>query len=331
MGFGHIGKRHVEEILAHPYCELTAIIEKDEVNYSLAQSKYGARFPVFRNFNDFLEADLKNEIISICIPNGLHAKYAALSLKNGYHILVEKPFCIHSKDGNELIHLAELFQRKIFVVKQNRFSKSVQWMKSLIDQNILGQIRLVQINCFWNRDSRYYTKGSWRGTNDLDGGPLFTQFSHFVDIMYWIFGDITDINASFYKFNKESLSVFDDTGIVKFNFIKGGIGTFHYSTAVWDSNFESSITVLGENGTIKIGGQYMNKIEYCHISNYDCPIIEDNSVPNNYGSYTGSASNHFHIYDNVIKCLNGIEQIAIDANEGVKVVEIIEKILNSKK
>ena len=331
LGFGHIGKRHVEEILAHPYCELTAIIENNSDSFISAQSIYGEVVPVFRTFNEFIDANIKNDTISICIPNGLHAKYAALSLKHGYHVLIEKPICIHSHDGEELIQLAELFNRNIFVVKQNRFSPTVKWMKSIVDSETIGKIQLVQINCFWNRDERYYKKGSWRGTKDLDGGPLYTQFSHFIDIMYWIFGDIYDIDASFHKFNVKLPTDFDDSGIIKFKFHKGGIGTFNYSTAIWNANFESSITVIGENGTFKIGGQYMNKIEHCHIHDYNAPVLEENILPNNYGDYSGSASNHFHIYDNVVMCLNGIEQIAIDAHDGVKVVEIIERILNSKK
>jgi len=331
IGFGHIGKKHVEEILAHPFCELTAIIENSPENYIQAQNRYGEKIPIFKHFNEFLNANVFNEIISICIPNGLHAKYATLSLKHGYHVLVEKPICLNSNEGNELIQLAELFNRNIFVVKQNRFSPSVKWMKSIVDLSIIGKIQLVQINCFWNRDDRYYKKGSWRGTKDLDGGPLYTQFSHFIDIMYWVFGDIQDIEASFYKFNSNLSTEFEDSGIVKFKFNKGGLGTFNFSTAIWNANFESSITVIGEKGTFKIGGQYMNKIEYCHIQDYSPPTIEENNFANNYGDYTGSASNHFQIYDNVVMCLNGKEQIAIDARDGVKVVEIIEKIMNSKK
>ncbi len=331
LGFGHIGKRHVQEIIAHSFCELSAIVESNFDNFKLAQEQYGHLVPVFYSFSDFLEASVQTDVIAVCLPNGLHAKYTAIALKCGFDVLVEKPFCLTSEEGKELIQLADLFKRKIFVVKQNRFSPSVLWMKSLIDDNKLGKIHLVQINCYWNRDNRYYTKGSWRGTKLMDGGPLFTQFSHFIDIMYWLFGDIHEIVASFYKFNPYSLSEFEDSGLIKFKFLKEGIGTFQYSTAIWNANFESSITVIGELGTIKIGGQYMNKIEHCHIQDYTIPNIEDSVLPNNYGEYTGSASNHSYIYNNVVRCLNGVEQIAIDAQDGLKVVEIIEKILASKK
>jgi UDP-N-acetyl-2-amino-2-deoxyglucuronate dehydrogenase len=331
LGFGHIGMRHVEEILAHPNCELSAIVESNPENYNRAISLYGHIVPVFESFSNFLFANVATDLVAICLPNGLHAQYASISLKQGLDVLVEKPFCLSSAEGKDLIQLAALFNRKIFVVKQNRFSPSVIWMKSLIDGGKLGKIHLVQINCFWNRDGRYYTKGSWRGTKLLDGGPLFTQFSHFIDIMYWVFGDINEINSTFHKFNSNSLSEFEDSGLIQFKFLKEGIGTFQYSTAIWNANFESSITVIGENGTIKIGGQYMNKIAYCHIKDYTMPLIEESVLPNHYGDFMGSASNHSYIYDNVVKCLNGVEQIAIDAHDGLKVVDIIERILAAKK
>jgi UDP-N-acetyl-2-amino-2-deoxyglucuronate dehydrogenase len=331
LGFGHIGRRHVQEILAHPNCELSAIVESNADHFNSAQESYGKLVQVFHSFSDFIDASVHTDVVSICLPNGLHAKYAAICLKHGFDVLVEKPFCLTTMEGKDLIQLAELFNRKIFVVKQNRFSPSVLWMKSLIDTKKMGKIHMVQINCFWNRDARYYTKGSWRGTKLMDGGPLYTQFSHFIDIMYWLFGDINDINASFHRFNLNSLSEFEDSGIIHFKFLNEGVGTFQYSTAIWNTNFESSITVIGELGTVKIGGQYMNKVDYCHIQDYTMPIIDDNVLPNNYGDYLGSASNHFHIYNNVVRCLNGVEQIAIDAQDGLKVVEIIEKILESNK
>jgi predicted dehydrogenase len=200
----------------------------------------------------------------------------------------------------------------------------------VVTNGSLGDIYLVQLNCFWNRDERYYKAGGWKGTKNLDGGTLFTQFSHFIDIMYWLFGDIQDIQAKFNDFNHKELTDFEDSGIVNFNFINGGMGSINYSTSVWDKNLESSITIIGSKGSVKVGGQYMDKVEYCHIANYEMPILKETNEANDYGHYKGSANNHNYIFENVVETLNGNTQITTNALEGLKVVEIIERIYSLK-
>jgi predicted dehydrogenase len=190
---------------------------------------------------------------------------------------------------------------------------------------------MVQLNCFWNRDDRYYSKGNWHGSKELDGGTLFTQFSHFVDIMYWLFGDIENINGSFYDFNHSNLTEFEDSGLVSFDFLNGGSGVINYSTSVWDKNLESSMTIIGENGSIKVGGQYMDKVEYCHIKGYTMPELAPTNPGNDYGAYKGSAQNHNYVIDNVIDVLNNRASITTNALEGLKVVDIIERIYSCKK
>jgi predicted dehydrogenase len=195
---------------------------------------------------------------------------------------------------------------------------------------------MVQINCYWNRDDRYYKPDpksgrptTWHGTKDLDGGTLFTQFSHFIDLMYWYFGDITNIKARFSDFSHQNSTDFEDSGFISFEFVDGGIGSLNYSTAVWDTNLESSITIVAENGSIKVGGQYMNEVEYCHIKDYVMPVLAESNPPNDYGPYKGSAANHHYIYDNIVDVLNGDGKITTNALEGMKVVEIIERIYSS--
>ena len=185
---------------------------------------------------------------------------------------------------------------------------------------------MYRLICYWNRDERYYIKGDWKGINELDGGTLFTQFSHFIDIMYWLFGDIKDIQAKFNDFNHKTISDFEDSGFISFNFENGGMGCINYSTSVWDKNFESSMTIIGSNGTVKIGGQYMNDVEYCHIKDYKMPVLAPSNPPNDYGIYKGSAANHHYIIDNVVNTLKGNTTITTNALEGLKVVDIIERI-----
>ena len=185
---------------------------------------------------------------------------------------------------------------------------------------------MVQINCYWNRDDHYYKKDGWKGTQDLDGGTLFTQFSHFIDIMYWLFGDVTNIQGKFNDFNHKESTDFEDSGIVSFDFIKGGMGSINYSTAVWGTNLESSITIIGSKGSVKVGGQYMNEVEYCNIKDYEMPELPSSNPPNDYGDYKGSAANHHYIIENVINNLKGNGCATTNALEGLKVVEIIERI-----
>ena len=190
---------------------------------------------------------------------------------------------------------------------------------------------MVQLNCYWNRDERYYTGKTWKGNNRLDGGTLFTQFSHFIDIMYWLFGDITEIQGKFNDFNHTSLTEFEDSGFVNFQFINGGMGCICYSTSVWDKNLESSMTIIGERGSVKIGGQYMNEVQYCHIKDYSMPELPPVNPANDYGFYKGSAANHHYIIENVIDTLKGRTSATTNALEGLKVVDIIERIYNLRK
>ena len=212
---------------------------------------------------------------------------------------------------------------------QNRYSPPSLWLKEIVRKSVLGKIYLVQINCYWNRDERYYTKGNWHGTKQLDGGTLYTQFSHYIDIMYWLFGDITNIQSKFYNFNHQNMIDFEDSGFVSFEFVNGGMGSLSYSTSVWDQNLTSNLTIIGEKGTVRVGGQYMNEVEFCHIKDYKMPELAPSNPANDYGPYKGSAANHHYIFENVVDVLKGRAPITTNALEGLKVVEIIEKIYAS--
>jgi len=328
-GLGAIGKRHAFIIKGTPNAQLVGIIEPDaskiDANPELSFC------PFFHSIEDFISSSIQADVINICVPNGLHYSLAKIALKNGYHVVIEKPMALKKSDCEDLIYLSLQMSKDIFIVKQNRFSPPSQLLKNIVVNEQLGKIILVQINCFWNRDDRYYMPGNWKGTKRLDGGTLFTQFSHFIDIMYWIFGDIINVNSKFSNFTHNDLTEFEDTGVVNFEFINGGLGCITFTTSTWDKNMESSITVIGENGTIKIGGQYMNEIEYCHINNFKLPELPPTNPPNDYGPFKGSAANHHFVIDNVINTLNGHDKITANAMEGLKVVEIIERIYNSAK
>lgn len=323
IGQGHIGKRHAEMVRRNPDCELVAVCDirsKEETGCTEIQEPY------FSSVEELLSSGLEFDVVNICTPNGLHAKHSIAALETGHHIVVEKPMGLTRAECENVIFTALNRHKQVFAVMQNRFSPPARWLKSLVESGTLGKIYMVQINCYWNRDTRYYKPGGWKGTPDLDGGTLFTQFSHFIDIMYWLFGDITDIQGKFADFAHQNLTAFEDSGAVNFNFVNGGMGCLNYSTAVWDTNMESSITIVAEKGSVKVGGQYMDKVEYCHIENYTMPEIEATGPANDYGGYKGSANNHHHVITNVVETLKGQGRITTNALEGLKIVDIIERI-----
>jgi UDP-N-acetyl-2-amino-2-deoxyglucuronate dehydrogenase len=322
-GCGHIGKRHAAMIANNDECELVALCDTREKQL-LGIENY--QVPFFNSVSEMLSASPHFDVLSIATPNGCHEEHALLGLNTGHHVVIEKPMAL-TKNGCEKIIYEALHQHKnVFCVMQNRYSPPSVWLKEIIQKGILGNIYIVQINCYWNRDERYYTGKNWHGTKDLDGGTLFTQFSHFIDIMYWLFGDITNIKSRFNDFNHQQLTHFEDSGFVNFEFLNGAIGSINYSTSVWNTNLESSIMIIGENGTVKVGGQYMNEVEVCNIKDYVMPELPPSNPPNDYGPYKGSAANHHYVYENVVNVLKGRAPITTNALEGLKVVEIIEKI-----
>lgn len=323
IGCGHIGKRHAEMVRRNPEAELVAQID---VKPKEALGIDAFNVPFFNSLEDFLQSGIEVDVINIASPNGFHASQAMQSLEARKHIVVEKPFSLNKQDAEKVIFKALNVHRNVFAVMQNRYSPPSVWIKDLVNSGKLGNIYMVQLNCYWNRDNRYYKPESWHGKADLDGGTLFTQFSHFIDIMYWLFGDIQNIQARFNDFNHKDLTDFEDSGFVNFDFVNGGMGSLNYSTSLWNQNLESSMTIIAENGAVKIGGQYMDKVEICNIKDYVMPELAPTNPGNDYGAYKGSAANHHYVIDNVVDVLNGRAAITTNALEGLKVVDIIERI-----
>ena len=323
VGAGHIGKRHAEMIAREDEAELIAMVDVR------SQEECGAahfNVPFFKSIEELLASDLVMDVVNICTPNGLHAEQSLAALEAKKHVVCEKPMGLSKDNCEKVIFKSLQMSKNVFCVMQNRYSPPSQWIKSIVQDKVLGDIFMVQLNCYWNRDDRYYKKGGWKGTPDLDGGTLFTQFSHFIDIMYWLFGDIDNIQGRFADFNHKESTTFEDSGLVSFDFINGGMGCINYSTSVADQNLESSLTIIGSKGSVKIGGQYMNEVEVCNIKDYEMPVLAASNPANDYGPYKGSAANHNYVIQNVINTLKGRTTATTNALEGLKVVEIIERI-----
>jgi len=323
VGCGHIGKRHAEMAARNAEVELVALCDiADKTSLGIERFEV----PFFASIDELLASDIQIDVLNICTPNGLHSEQAEKALDKGIHIVVEKPIGLSKAKCENVIFKALRNHKHVFAVMQNRYSPPSEWLKDIVENKIIGDVFTVQVNCYWNRDDRYYKKGGWKGTSDLDGGTLFTQFSHFIDIMYWLFGDVKNIQGKFADFTHKDSTDFEDSGLVSFDFVDGGMGCLNYSTAVWGQNLESSLTIIGSKGSVKVGGQYMNEVEYCHIDGYEMPELAPSNPPNDYGPYKGSAANHHYVIDNVVDTLKGRTTATTNALEGLKVVDIIERI-----
>lgn len=316
LGYGHIGRKLAGIINEGEEYELAAVCDISE----RALKESYASVPFFTSYQNLFQSHCEFDVLYIATPNGLHLEHALAAIRADHHVVIEKPMALTKEGCEQIIAEGKLYNRQVFCVMQNRFSAVSQWLKHIFSNGIAGKVFMVQVNCYWNRDERYYTKDNWHGTKQLDGGTLFTQFAHFVDTVYWLFGDIANVHARLKNFNHKDLTDFEDSGVVSFEFNDGGIGSFNFSTAVWNKNLESSITIIAEKGTIRVAGQYMERVEYCNIKDYELPASVNEAKP---------AENHKYVLQNVADMLNGRAKIATSAEEGMKVVEIIERIYAS--
>ncbi|OSZ82166.1 oxidoreductase [Chitinophagaceae bacterium IBVUCB1] len=326
VGCGRIAQRHAEHINKQGI--LVAVCDVVKERADALAATYSAK--AYYDVNDMLANEKNVDVVSICSPNGLHATHSIQSLKAGFHVLCEKPMATTVNDCGEMIKAAEQSNKRLFAIKQNRFNPPVAAVKQAIDEGRLGKIYSVQLSCFWNRNDDYYAN-SWKGTKDMDGGTLYTQFSHFVDLLYWLIGDIKNVQAYTANYAHKNTIEFEDTGAIILEFYNGAIGTINYTVNSYEKNMEGSLTIFAENGTIKIGGQYLNELEYQHIKDYKIENLPEGNKANNYGSYQGSMSNHDKVYENLINVLLNNAVISTSAFEGLKTVEVIDKIYSSAK
>ncbi len=321
VGCGRIAQRHAEHI--NHIGQLIAVCDIVKEKADELAGQYNAK--AYYSIEYLLANEKEIDVVSVCSPNGLHAVHSIAALKAGFHVLCEKPMALSVQDCGDMINAAERANRRLFIVKQNRFNPAVAAVKHLIEEGRLGKLFNAQLNCYWNRNDAYY-QNSWKGTKALDGGTLFTQFSHFIDLLYWMVGDVKEVNGYIANYNHAGIIEFEDTGVVSLQFYNGAMGSIHYTVNSHQKNMEGSLTLFGEKGTVKIGGQYLNELEYQSIEEYEIKDLPPGNPPNNYGQYFGSMSNHDKVYANVVNVLQNSGEIATNGFEGLKTVEIIDKI-----
>lgn len=319
IGCGRIAKRHAEQMAKHG--KLVAVCDIVPAKADELALLYNAK--AYYSIDELLPAEKELDLVAICTPNGSHASNSIKALEAGNHVLCEKPLCIAVEEGKMMMAAAEKAGRKLLVVKQNRYNPPVEFLKELIVHDKLGKIYSFQVNCFWNRPQAYYT--GWKGNKELDGGTLFTQFSHFIDLLYWLLGDVSDVKTISKNFAHPSIQ-FEDTGIVAIEMQSGAIGSLNYTVNSFEKNMEGSFTVFAEHGTVKIGGQYLNELEYCNVAGIEKPRLPTGNPANGYGFYQGSMSNHDKVYENLVKALHDDKHEFASAEDGLKTVEIIQRI-----
>lgn len=292
----------------------------------------------YASISTLLKHEHEIDVVVIATPNGLHAQQSIESLKHGKHVLCEKPMAIRSADVEAMIKAAKSSEKHLVIVKQNRYNPPIQQLKRLLDEGRLGNILSVQINAFWNRNVEYYLQSPWRGTLELDGGTLYTQFSHFVDLMIWLFGDIDEVKGFRSNTNHLGIIEFEDQGMIALQFESGLQGSLQYTVNAYEKNMEGSITVFGEKGTVKVGGAYLNEMTYFNVEGVEKvegslsavrQIERQSNRPNQYDGYQGSMSNHPMVYDDLIRLLNGESNSLASPEDGLRTVRAIEKIYSN--
>ena len=321
IGCGRIAQRHAVHIKSRGVLAAVCDVVKEKADQLAEEYKATAYY----NIDELLKKEPGIDVVSVCTPNGLHAEHSIKALQAGFHVLCEKPMALRTDDCEMMIRVADKAQKRLFIIKQNRYNPPVAAVKKALDEGRLGKIYSVQLNCFWNRGVDYYAD-SWKGTLQLDGGTLFTQFSHFIDLLYWMVGDITEVRSMIYNYAHHGIIEFEDTGVVILKFENGAIGAINYTVNSFEKNMEGSLTIFGEKGTVKIGGQYLNELEYQNIQDYKIENLPVGNTANQYGTYQGSMSNHDKVYDNLLDVLQHNGAMTTSAWDGLKTVSIIEKI-----
>ena len=321
IGCGRIAHRHAENIMRVGKLVAVCDIDKNKADDFAALYNSNAWY----SMDDLLEKEKEIDVICVCTPNGLHAEHSIKSLQGGKHVLCEKPMCIAMEAAWSMVDTAHFFRRKLYIIKQNRFNAPIQFVKKLLDNDKLGRISSFQINCFWNRPQQYYD-GGWRGSKIMDGGLLYTQFSHFIDLLYWFLGDVEEVTGYRKNSGMRNYLEFEDTGTANLKMKTGALGNINYTINSFKRNIEGSFSLFGEKGSIKIGGQYLNTIEWQSLDENIQFENAQTTKANDYGFYTGSMSNHHKVYDEFIKALDNKPNDLPKAGEALKTIEIIRKI-----
>lgn len=329
LGCGKIGTRHAEKLKNIDYVRLAAVCDIIPAKAQDLAEKHVCR--PYSDINELVK-DPSIDFVNICTPSGLHAEHTITCLKAGKNVLCEKPMALKTVDALTMVKTAKRHQKLLYVVKQNRYNAPVQLVKQLLDEGTLGRPIMCVVNMFWNRRDEYYVSDPWRGTLALDGGTIYTQASHFVDLMLAFMGR-PRVVYSLMGTKNHPIEI-EDTGTIMAEFDNGAYGSMSYTTCATNRNVEGSMTFIFANGTIRIGGEYLNTIDYFEVKGVDSYNLAE-SMPdaNDYGTYRGSSSNHHEIFQDILERFNDGHYTGrlVHGDEAVETIRFIEAAFQSVK
>ena len=323
VGCGNIGSRHLAILSEQADARVSAFCDTDarRLESSIARNPAGSPYAAI----DDLLAHADAEVVNICTPHYLHAEHAIAVLESGRHVLVEKPMCLTTSDADRMIAAARHAGRLLMVVKQNRYNKPVALLRAAMDEGRLGRILMAQCNVIWNRYADYYRLSPWLGRRAMEGGALFTQVSHFMDLLVLFCGDV--VGATGRTDTKLHAIETEDCGSATVEFSSGALGSIFWTTCAYHRNVEGSLTIVGERGTVRIGGQYLNRIDHWDVEGSPLPDgVEWTDRPNAYGAYQGSSSNHDKVFADVIRRVRLEDVDVVSGEEARRTVLAIENI-----
>lgn len=317
VGCGRIAKNHFESIKQHEnQAELVGICDINANALEAAVAYTGAK--PYVNL-DALLADTNADIVILTTPSGLHADQAVAIAQTGRHVMTEKPMATRWQDGLRMVKACDEAGVRLFVVKQNRRNATLQLLKQAVEKKRFGRIYMVNINVFWTRPQSYYDSAAWRGKWEFDGGAFMNQASHYVDLLDWIIGPIESLHA--YTATLERDIEVEDTGVLNVRWRSGALGSMNVTMLTYPQNLEGSITIIGEKGTVRVGGVAVNEIQHWDFADKD---PDDEKVKaSNYQTTSVYGFGHPLYYDNVIKVMRGEAEPETDGREGLKSLEVL--------
>ncbi|MDO4877932.1 MAG: Gfo/Idh/MocA family oxidoreductase [Neisseria sp.] len=317
VGCGRISGNHFGSFEAlHEDCEAVAVCDIDAAALQKAVERTGAK-----GYLDYAQmlAETDADVIVITTPSGLHPRQAVQALEAGFHVVTEKPMATRLHDGERMVQAADKAGKRLFVVKQNRLNATLQLLKRAVAEKRFGKIHMVHLNVFWTRPQAYYDQGNgWRGTWEFDGGAFMNQASHYVDLMEWLIGPVQDVQAMVSTHRDIEA---EDTGVMNIRWRNGALGSMAVTMCTYPKNLEGSITILGESGTVRIGGMAVNEIQEWNFADerdYDLQVKNAN-----YETTSVYGFGHPLYYRNVIDVLRGKAHPVTDGREGLKSLELI--------
>ena len=317
VGCGRIAVNHMEALDAHrSAAELIAVADNDPAALQRAITRTGV--PGFPSL-DALLANSDPDIVVLATPSGLHASEAIQVARVGHHVMSEKPMATRLEDGRAMVRETDQAGVHLFIVKQNRKNPTLQLVKRAIDQGRFGRIHLVTVNVFWNRPQSYYDSSAWRGTWEFDGGAFMNQASHYVDMLDWLIGPVASVQA--YASTLGRRIEVEDTGVLALQWRAGTLGSLNVTMLTYPRNLEGSITILGENGSVRVGGIAVNRIDHWQFATPD--PMDDEVERASYETTSVYGKGHLRYYDNVIQALRGLAEPDTDGREGLRSLELL--------